>query len=123
MSTITLNTKAYEGVGFNAQGQTVFKNTTSSYPSGFSYLTNSVKTGTGTASSVIRWNLSVPRVSTEASACACPGTVVGTEYTRIEVSFPSTCTAAERADEYLRILDLVKTLQFKATIESLTQAT
>lgn len=122
MATYTLNTKVYSSTGFNQQGQSVYKNTASSLPSGFSYLTTSVKTGTGDRASVVRYNLSVPHVATEASACACPGGVIGTDYVRIETQLSSQTSATDRADLYLRLKDLVLSAEFEAAIENLTQS-
>lgn len=119
----TLNTKVYSGVGFNANNQSVYKYTGAGMPSGFSYLTASVKTGTGTAASTVRYNLSVPHVATEASTCACPGTVISTDYVRIEVSVPSGSTLADRQNILLSIRDLVGTVAFKDSVELLTQPT
>ena len=123
MSTFTLNTKVYNGVGFNTNGQSVFKNTTAAFPSGFSYLTSSVKTPTGGKDSVIRYNLSVPHIAAEPTSCACPGGVLGTDYVRLEVSVSAASSQADREDLYLRILNLVQDLKFKASVETLVQPT
>lgn len=118
---ITLNTKAYAFAGFNSNSQSVYKYTGGGLPSSFSYLTSRVTTGTGGKESVGRWNLSIPHVATEASACACPGGVLGTDYLRIEASVSAVTTAAERTDLWTRIRDLVASAEFKASIEGLTQ--
>lgn len=123
MSTFTLNTLVYNGVGFNSNGQSVFKYTGADLPAGFSYLTTVTKTATGGKDSVIRYNLSLPHIAVEPSACACPGGVLGTDYVRIEVTTSAVTTAAQRADLYLRIKDLVSDPKFKASVEEFTQPT
>lgn len=119
---ITLNTKVYNGVGFNQNGQSVFNETSAGVPSGFSFLTDKVNTGTGKSDSTVKWNLSIPVIATEDSECSCEGTVLRTYYVRIEVSVPASSTAAERLDLYERIVDLVAASQFSASVQSLVQA-
>lgn len=119
---ITLNAKQYNGAGFNSNSQSVWKYTGGDVASSFSYLTNKVNTGTKDAGSTARWNLSVPHVATEASACACPGGILGTDYVRFEVSIASASSAADRLDLWTRIRDLVASPEFKASITDLTQA-
>lgn len=118
---ITLNAKAYNWAGFNANSQSVYKYTGGGLPSSFSYLTSKVNTGVGAKESVARWNLSIPHVATEASACACPGAVLGTDYVQFQVQISPVTTAAERTDLWTRIRDLVASPEFKASIEGLTQ--
>lgn len=118
---ITLNAKAYNFAGFNNVSQSVYKYTGGGLPSSFSYLTSKVNTGTGKADSTARWNLSVPHVATADSACGCEGTVLGTDYVRIELSVAPITTAAERTDLWTRLRDLVASAEFKASVESLTQ--
>lgn len=119
---ISLNAKSYSFAGFNATSQSVFKYTGGGLPSSFSYLTTKVTTPTGGKDSVARWNLSIPHVASEASACACPGGVLGTDYIQIQASISAVTTAAERTDIWTRIRDLVASPEFKASIEGLTQA-
>lgn len=118
---ITLNAKVYNFAGFNTNGQSVYKYTGGSFPSSFSYLTDKVNTGTGKADSTVRWNLSVPHVAESSSECACEGTVLGTDYVRIELSVSPITTSAGRTDLWTRVRDLVASPEFKATVESLTQ--
>lgn len=57
---IVLNGKTYNSIGFNANQQSVFKETSAGIASGFSYLTSKVGTGTGKSDSTVKWNLSMP---------------------------------------------------------------
>lgn len=119
---ITLNTKVYSGIGFNQNGQSVLKETSGGYPSAFSYLTDKVNGGTGKNDSTVKWNLSIPVVSTAVDGAVAPGTVLRTYFARIEVQVPASSTAAERDDLYARLLDLVESAQFTASIKQLAQA-
>jgi len=118
---ITLNTKVYDNVGFNTNGQFVYSNKDAGVPSGFSYVTTKVNTGTGASDSTMKWNLSLPIVATTDSDCACAGDVKRTYYARIEVTAPAGSTLAERQDIRLRIRDLVASAQFIASVETLVQ--
>lgn len=120
---ITLNTKVYNSIGFNANGQSVYSETSGGVPSSFSYLTDKVSAGTGKSDSGVKWNLSVPVVSTADSECSCAGSVLRTYYGRFDFTLPATSTAAERLDFYNRVKDLVASAQFKASITDMTQAT
>jgi len=113
---ITLNGKTYAFAGFNNNQQSVFSERSGGVPSSFGFLTDKVNTGTGKADSHVKWNLSIPVVATVDSDCACAGDLLRTYYVRIEVSLPSGSTAAERADLYARLSDLVANQQFEDSI-------
>ena len=122
---ITLNAKAYSFAGFNARSMSVYKYTGGGFPSSFSYLTSKVdgeKKVNGNRQTRVDWRLSVPRVATEASSCACPGTVLGTDYLSVSADVSSITTGAERTDLWTRLRDLVASPEFKASIEGLTQS-
>lgn len=119
---ITLNTKVYNGIGFNPNGQYVFSEKSGGTPSSFSYLTTKDTVGTGKAGSTVKWNLSLPIVATSDGDCACAGDVMRSYYTKIDITVPAGSSAAERADLYLRLKDLIASTQFKASIEDLSQA-
>lgn len=122
MSNIVLNSKTYAGIGFNQNGQSVFKESSAGIPSGFSYLTDKVNTGTGKSDTSVKWNLSVPVIATEDTDCSCAGDTLRTSYIRIEVSVGAGSSAAERTDLLARIRDLVGTTQFGGSITALDQA-
>jgi hypothetical protein len=123
MSNIVLNSKTYAGIGFNQNGQSVFKETSAGVPSGFSYLTEKTSTGTGKSDSTVKWNLSLPVVATVDSDCSCAGEVLRTAYVRLEISFAASSTAAERTDVLDRLQDLVLTSQFIGSLTNLDQPT
>lgn len=118
---ISLNTKVYNVVGFNQNGQFVYSETSSGVPSSFSYLTAKASAGTGKSGSTVKWNLSIPVAALTDSDCACAGDVLRAYYTKFDVTIPPGSSAAERADLYLRIKDLVASPQFKASIEGIAQ--
>ncbi len=118
---ITLDSLVYDNVGFNQNGQFVYSEKSAGVPSGFSYLTTKVNTGTGKADSVVKWNLSKPIVATEDSDCACAGDVLRTYYVKIEVTIPPGSTAAERLDLNDMIQSLTAASQWNASVESLVQ--
>lgn len=122
-NTITLNTKAYNWAGFNTQQQSVWKYAGSGIPVDFSYLTNRTVSSTGGKQSTVRWNLSVPHVATEATSCACPGGLLGTDYVRIEVQVRPGSTTSERADLLARIQGLVAHADFASSLNTLSQPT
>ena len=118
---ITLNSKVYDNVGFNQNGQFVYAEKSAGVPSGFSYLTGKVNTGTGKSDSTVKWNLSIPIVATTDSDCACSGDVLRQYYAKIEVTEPAGSTSAERADVRARIASLVAATQWVDSVEDLTQ--
>lgn len=118
---IVLNSKTYNAVGFNANGQSVFKETSSGVPAGFSYLTSKVGVGSGKGDTSVKWNLSLPIVATTDSACACSGGLLRTDYVRIESTFGSGTPLAERTDVLARLRDLVLTPEFENSFLGLTQ--
>lgn len=118
---IVLNTKSYAFAGFNTNQQSVYRETGAAYPSGFSYLTSKVNVGTGTRASNSKWNLSIPHVATASTACSCEGSVLGTDYVRVESEFSPSTSAADRLDAWTRLRDLVASPEFKATMTGLTQ--
>lgn len=118
---IVLNSKTYNSIGFNANGQSVFKETSAGVAAGFSYLTSKVSTSTGKADSTVKWNLSMPIVATVDSSCSCAGSVLRTDYIRVEASFGSGSPAVERTDALARLRALVLTTEFENSFLSLNQ--
>lgn len=118
---ISLNSKTYNDVGFNQNGQFVYSEKSSGVPSGFSYLTAKANTGTGKSDSTVKWNLSIPIISATDTDCSCAGEVLRSYYTRIEMTLPAGSSAAERTDLLARIQDLVQTAEFAASVTSLAQ--
>lgn len=119
---ITLNTKVYNGRGFNSNGFFSWAEVSSGIASAFSWLTNKVAVGTGKSRSSVRWNMAVPIASTDDTPCGCEGNILRTANVNIEVKFDSTATAAERQDVRKRIQSLVLDQQFIDSVDLLAQA-
>lgn len=122
MPNIVLNSHTYAPNGFNQNGMSVYSDRSSGVPSGFSYLTTKVTTSTGKDSSSTKWNVSVPVLVPEDSACGCAGEVSRVYYIKLDATIPAGSTAAERTDILARIRDLVATAEFGASITNLVQA-
>lgn len=119
--TITLNSKAYAWGGFSSQNFASWRFSGGGTVGEFSYLTNKVEAGSSKRASSIRWNLAIPYVATEATACACPGAVLGTDFVKLLVEPSVTSTTASRTDLLARIRSLVLTDEFENSVVNLTQ--
>lgn len=117
MSNIVLNAITYVGEGFVA-GATRFMNRSASLLSGFSSLYGRVNTG-GKRTEV-RWNLTIPVLVPEDSACGCAGEVKFITYAQIQVKFDAKADAAHRLDVYTRMVDLMGSLPVASSIKDLT---
>jgi len=126
MSNLTLNTKVYNGRGIVA-GISNWLNTASGVLASFSRVTASVfvpNASSGSkAKAVVKWNLRIPLVAEEASACACPGTVIDELDCYIQVRMSQGVSESVRTDAALQVKDLVASSEFQASIISLTQPT
>lgn len=118
---ITLNSKVYPFAGFDSQSLSTYVNRDSGVPSGFSRLTARVDEGSASANTKVRWKLKVPVVSTEDSECSCAGALLREYAVDLVVTVPPGSTAAERTDLEARIVDLVASSEFSASIISLIQ--
>lgn len=116
MSTIVLNTLSYVGTGI-LNGVSYFWERTGGIVSSFSSLTSRVNFSQNRTN--ILWKLDIPVVSDEASTCACPGDVLRSTIVDVNTRFDRTATVAERLDAYERLVDLVASPEFKASITNL----
>lgn len=117
MSNIVLNAITYVGEGF-INGATRFMNRSASLLSGFSSLYGRVITS-GKRTEV-RWNLTVPVLVAEDSACGCGGDVKFITYATVQVKFDARADATHRLDVYERLVDLVAATQFESSVKDLT---
>lgn len=122
---IVLNSKTYNFAGFDQNGVSVYKETSSGVPGGFSMLTCRVTTpATDKADAKVMWRLTMPILAAADSTCACEGAVLRVyRFDDGKVTIPSGSLSAERADFLARIQSLVDTTQYAASINSLTQPT
>jgi len=117
MSNIVLNTITYVGEGF-INGATRFMNRAASLLSGFSSLFGRVNTGG--KRTTVRWNLTIPVLVPEDSACGCGGDVKFITYAEVQVKFDARADATHRADVYTRLTDLLASSQVESSIKDLT---
>lgn len=122
---IVLNSKTYNFAGFDPNGVSVYKETSSGVPGGFSMLTCKVSTpATDKADAKVMWRLTMPILATADSSCSCEGAVLRVyRFDDGKVTIPSGSLAAERADFLARVQALVATTQYASSISSLTQPT
>lgn len=118
---IVLNSKTYTFRGFNPLSLSTYFETSAGVPSGFSPLTARVEGTEGAGKVKTRWKLKVPVIAAEASSCACPGGTLRESIVDIVVTTDRTTTSAERTDLQARIVALVQTAEFSASVTSLVQ--
>lgn len=119
---IVLNSKTYNFIGFDRNGVSVYKETSSGTPTGYSYLTCAVIEGANKQPIKVRWRLTMPVVATVDSSCGCVGSVLRTFYFdegRVEI--PRSSIQAERDDFQARITALTNTTEYKNSVKSLVQ--
>lgn len=120
---IVLNSKTYNFAGFDANGVSMYKDTSGGVPGGFGHLTCRVTNpATDKTDTKVQWRLTMPILATADSACSCEGTVLRVyRFEDGKVSIPAGSLAAERADFATRVKDLMATPQYQSSITSLTQ--
>lgn len=113
---LTLNTKTYAGNGIQ-NGIASYTERSVGIASGFSDVTSSLKLEASKTRGVVK--LTLPEVTTEASACACPGDILRTSDVITNIRIDPKAPAATRTDLYLRYKDLVASAAFRAMFEDL----
>lgn len=118
-SSLTLNTKVYTPRGtqngvstWALAGDTTFGGATS-------VLTESVRGPLSSGATRSRFLLTVPKVASVDSPCACIGSDIGKGTANVVVDIPSSFTAAERLDLVLRIQAFVASPVFTAAVQNL----
>lgn len=123
MSNITLNTKTYTGAGF-VNGLVSWIERSAGIASGFSPVRSSLRTDPQKDGKVRgKWDIEMPIIATESSACSCAGDVLRVADAVISFRLDKGLTLAERTDFALRLKDLVASAQFQASITNLEQQT
>ena len=121
MSNLTLNTKTYTGAGL-VNGLVSWIERSLGIASGFSVTRSSLRTDPEKGGKVRgKWDIDMPIVATESSACSCAGDVLRTADANISFRLDKRLTLAERTDFALRLKDLVASAQFQASIINLEQ--
>lgn len=118
---ILLNSKTYDGFGFDPNAVYQYVERSGGTPSSFSKLTAKVSyTGNG-GNTPVKWKLAIPVVATTDTECSCAGATLRTYYVTVDVTVPAGSTAAERTDLLARLQDLMNSTQFETSITALTQ--
>lgn len=120
MSTVTLNTKPYEGNGI-LNGVSTWYERSGGIAAGFQPLTSTISFNPTKTS--VKWKLVAPVLQPDATACACPNEVLRSTIVDISVRLDKAATKAERDDILKRIQDLVLTTVFVDSVSKLAQST
>lgn len=123
MANIVLNTKTYNGGGV-LQGTAIYTERSAGVASAFSGLSGLVQLASSAskdAKTRVRWKFDVPTISAEATPCACPGEVIRVGDADVIVRFSKGATLVERTDVADRLVSLVSSAQFRASLISLEQ--
>lgn len=115
----TLNTKIYNGAGL-ANGVARYVERSAGVASGFSNLTSSLKIDSKVRGVI---KIDLPEITTESSACACPGDILRMSGVDISIRLDPKAPAATRTDLRLRLKDLIASAQFIAWFDNLEPMT
>jgi hypothetical protein len=111
---LTLNTKVYNPRGKSGDVASWVLAGDATFGGATSTVTESVRGPSKDGFTRSRFKLDIPKNADEASACACPGGVLGQGGVEIIVITHSSMTAAERTDLTLRAQGLVANAIFTA---------
>lgn len=115
-ATLTLNTKAYNPRGTSGGVSTWALVGDASFGGAVSKVTESVRDFTNFVRS--RFVISVPKAATEASACACPGGILGIGKVEVTADVPPSFTQAEKQDLCDRAQALIANAIFDSALVS-----
>lgn len=120
MGNLTLNTKTYNGAGLS-NGVARWYERSAGVPAGFSEASASLREENGFWRGMGK--LKVPVVATQATECACPGSVLEASDAQFSFRIDPRADAAARTDLYERFKSYVGTAEVRAMFESLQGAT
>lgn len=113
---ITLNTKVYTPRGTENGVATWALTGDTTFGGGLSALTESVRGPLSNGNHRTRWVLSIDKLASADSPCACTGSSLGRGKADIVIDVPSSFTAAERQDFVDRIQALVALSVFDVSV-------
>lgn len=118
---ITLNGKVYSFAGITSKIASYFNRPTGQPSTAWSELTATAARGSKTTGSKsrARWKLGVPVVASASDAQFEAGEVMRVSDVDITIRAEDVATDAELADLYQRIVDLVASDEFKASVKTL----
>lgn len=115
-ASITLATRVYVPMGVaNGIARWIYRGDAVFH--GTSELTQSVKGPSKEGVDRIRLKLAIPNVATEASACACPGSVKDSAFANLEVVVPDAWSDAQRLELHARIVDAAASAIFGQAVK------
>ncbi len=117
-SSITLNTKVYAPRGTQNGVSTWALAGDTSFGGAVSTVTESVRGPLSDGTNRSRWIVTVPKAASVDSACACTGSLLGTAKADINLSVPTSFTAAERQDFVDRVQALVALSVFDVSVST-----
>jgi hypothetical protein len=117
-ASITLNTKVYTPRGTQQGVSTWALAGDTSFGGGVSLVTESVRGPLANGGNRSRWVVTVPKLATADSACACTGGDIGKGKADIVIDVPSSFSAAERQDFVDRIQALVALSVFDVSVST-----
>jgi acyl-coenzyme A thioesterase PaaI-like protein len=115
-ASITLNTKIYTPRGTQQGVSTWALAGDATFGGAVSTLTESVRGPLANGNYRTRWVLTVPKIATADSACACTGGTLGQAKADVTIDFPTSFTAAERQDFVDRWQAAVATSVFDVSV-------
>lgn len=113
---ITLNTKVYTPRGTSNGISTWALAGDASFGGAQSQVTESVRGPLSDGTYRTQWQLVIPKAAAADSACACTGEILGTAKAKVEITWPSSLTAAERQDLVDRLQALVALSVFDVSV-------
>lgn len=117
-SNITLNTHVYNPRGLS-QGVASWVDPLASSGAAVAALSESVRGPNASGNTRVLFKLTLPKLATEDSACACVGAVLGEALVNIDVLIPGAFTAAERENLQLQITALAASNPFVDAVKNL----
>lgn len=118
---VTLNSVVYTPGGTN-NGVAKWTNRSGGFGTSFSNILEKFVTPAKSPVVRIEFDLDVPIVATEDSACSCAGDLLRTSTVKISVWVPAASTSAERLDLLTRIQNLVAATPFTDAVHNLDPA-
>lgn len=115
-STLTLNTKVYTPRGTSNGVSTWSLANDTTFGGAQSNVTESVRGPLSDGNYRTRWIVDIPKAATADSACACTGQLLGKARADINITIPSSFTAAERQDFVDRLQALVALSVFDLSV-------
>lgn len=120
-SVLTLNTKAYNPRGV-ASGIATWVDPAGSSGAAISAVTESVRGPSGQGVTRVQFKLTLPKLASADSACACAGSVLGTAIGTFDIVIPGVFTPTEREDLQLRLTGLAASAIFVNAVKDLEGA-